>query len=67
MKKKILAFIVFLFSISGWSQNVSHNDFNISINGNKITTTSNFKQQVELQKKNVNKQSPKTVYTLLQF
>jgi hypothetical protein len=67
MKKKLLAFIVFLFSISGWSQNVSHNDFNISINGNKITTTSNFKQQVELQKKNVNKQSSKTVYTLLQF
>ena len=67
MKKGLLNFIVILFAISAWSQNVSQNDFSISINGNRITTTANFKRQVEELKKSTNKQSPKTEYTLLQF
>lgn len=56
-----------LFAISAWSQNGSQNDFSVSINGNKITTTANFKRQVEELKKSTSKQSTKTEYTLLQF
>lgn len=67
MKKGLLNFIVILFAISAWSQEGLQNDFSISLNGNKITTTANFKRQVEELKKNVNKQSSKTEYTLLQF
>jgi hypothetical protein len=67
MKKRLLSFVVMLIAISGWSQNGSQNDYSVSINGNKITTTANFKRQVEELKKSTNKQSPKTEYTLLQF
>lgn len=67
MKKKLLSFILILFSIVGWSQKSNKNDFSITINGNGIATTANFKQQVDAIKKNVNKQSLKTNYTLLQF
>lgn len=57
-----------LFAISIWSQNRLENDFSISINGNKISTTANFKQQFrELKKSTSKKQSPQTEYTLLQF
>jgi hypothetical protein len=67
MKKRLLYLIVILFAISGWSQNGSQNDYSVSINGNRITTTANFKRQVEELKKSTNKQSAKTEYTLLQF
>jgi hypothetical protein len=67
MKKKLLSLIMVLFVISVWSQGIPDNDFSVSINGNKITTTANFKRQVEELKKSTNKQSPKTEYTLLQF
>ncbi|WP_281322187.1 S8 family serine peptidase [Flavobacterium aestivum] len=67
MKKGLLNFIVILFAISAWSQNESQNDFSVSVNGNKITTTANFKRQVEELKKTVSKQGSKTEYTLLQF
>ncbi|HSD07704.1 S8 family serine peptidase [Flavobacterium sp.] len=67
MRKKLLGFILILFAISGWSQNVNQNDYTISINGNSIITTPNFKQQVEGLKQNTSKQSPKTEYTVLQF
>lgn len=67
MKKNVLAFILILFSIIGWSQNNNQNDFSISFNGNRIATSANFKQQLDVLKKNVNKQSSKTSYTLLQF
>ncbi|PWA07631.1 S8 family serine peptidase [Flavobacterium laiguense] len=67
MKKTVLNFIVILFAISGWSQSNYQNDYSISINGHRITTTSNFKQQANLLKQSVNKQSDKNKYTLLQF
>lgn len=67
MKKRLLNFFVILFAISAWSQNGSQNDYSVSINGNKITTTANFKRQVEVLKKSASKQNAKTEYTLLQF
>lgn len=67
MKKKLLSTIMLLFAISVWSQGIPENDFSISINGNKISTSANFKQQVKELKKTTNRQSPKTEYTLLQF
>ena len=67
MKKNLLSFILILFAIIGQSQNNSPNDFTISFNGNRIATTANFKQQFDVLKKSVNKQSVTTTYTLLQF
>jgi hypothetical protein len=67
MKKRLLSFIGILFAISASSQNGSQNDYSVSINGNRITTTANFKRQVEELKKSTSKQSSKTEYTLLQF
>lgn len=55
-----------LLTISLWSQKGTDADFIISVNGNKIITTSNFKQQFK-EKKSTGKQIPKTEYTLLQF
>ena len=56
-----------LFSIIAWSQGNNQDDFSITLNGNRIATKANFKQQVDVLRKNVNKQSSKTNYTLLQF
>lgn len=56
-----------LFSIIAWSQSTNQDDFSITLNGNRIATKANFKQQVDVLRKNVNKQSSKTNYTLLQF
>lgn len=55
------------FVITSWSQSISEKDFSISVNGNKISTSANFKQQIKELKKTTSKQSPKTEYTLLQF
>lgn len=55
------------FSIITWSQNNSQNDFSITLNGNRISTQANFKQQVDVLRKSVSKQSSKTNYTLMQF
>ncbi|MEM8521693.1 S8 family serine peptidase [Flavobacterium sp. PL12] len=67
MRKNLLSIILSLFSVIAWSQSSSQSDFSISVNGNRIATKANFKQQVDLLRKNVNKQSDKTTYTLLQF
>jgi hypothetical protein len=68
MKKKLLNLIMMFLTILGWSQNISETDFSIAINGNKITTTANFKQQFREFKKNTSKkQKLDTAYTLLQF
>lgn len=66
MRLKLLTLLVLLVAMPIWSQKTSESDFVISLNGNKITTTSNFKQQFK-DKKNTAKQSLKTEYTLLQF
>ncbi|OHT47111.1 S8 family serine peptidase [Flavobacterium tructae] len=66
MRLKLLTLLVLLVAIPIWSQKTSESDFVISLNGNKITTTSNFKQQFK-DKKSTAKQSLKTEYTLLQF
>lgn len=67
MKKKLFFFTLFLFSIFGWSQKSKQDDFSISINGNRITTISNFTHQFNLIKKSTAKQNPKIIYTLIQF
>ncbi|MCV9934435.1 S8 family serine peptidase [Flavobacterium sp. LS1R47] len=68
MNKKILSLIAMFLTISVFAQGIPENDFFISINGNKIETTANFKQQIkELKKSTSKKQSPQTEYTLLQF
>ena len=67
MMKKLLSFILILFACIAWSQKGSENDFSVSINGNRIATEANFKQQFELLKKSGTKQTKKTEYTLLQF
>ena len=67
MKKRLLLFVLMFVTLSGWSQNLLQNDHSVSINGNRIVTTANFKRQVEELKKSTNKQSTKTEYTLLQF
>ncbi|WP_291286977.1 S8 family serine peptidase [Flavobacterium sp.] len=66
MRIKLLTLFVLLVTMSLWSQKTSDSDFAISVNGNKITTTSNFKQQFK-DKKSTSKQNLKTEYTLLQF
>lgn len=66
MRITLLKFVFFLFTLSLWSQKTSDGDFTISINGNKILTTSNFKQKLQ-EKKSTGKQIPKEEYTLLQF
>ncbi|WP_428232904.1 S8 family serine peptidase [Flavobacterium sp.] len=66
MKIKLLNLFMLLLTSILWSQKESDNNFTISINGNKIATTANFKQQFK-EKKNTGKQNPKTEYTLLQF
>jgi len=68
MKQKLFSFILMICVITGWSQSNSKNDYSISINGHRISTTSNFSQQAkQLKSSNVNKQSNKNIYTLLQF
>lgn len=66
MRKKLLNLFMLLMTIVLWSQKKSDADFAISVNGNKIITTSNFKQQFK-EKKNTGKKVPKVEYTLLQF
>ncbi|MBU0941210.1 MAG: S8 family serine peptidase [Bacteroidetes bacterium] len=67
MKKKLLSFIFALFACIAWSQSNNEKDFSISLNGNRITTTANFKQQFDVLKKEASKQSKSKEYTLLQF
>lgn len=55
-----------LLTMTLWSQKGTETDFTISLNGNKIATTANFKKQFTA-KKSTSKQNPKTEYTLLQF
>jgi hypothetical protein len=66
MRIKLLSILLFLLTFTVWSQNKFDADFIISINGNKIATAANFKQQFK-DKKLTSKQNPKTEYTLLQF
>ncbi|PAM91479.1 hypothetical protein B4N84_27920 [Flavobacterium sp. IR1] len=66
MIRKLLSQIMILMAVSVWSQKASDNDLTISINGNRIKTTANFKEQIKA-KKSTNKQIPKTEYTLLEF
>ncbi|WP_264550827.1 S8 family serine peptidase [Flavobacterium sp. N2038] len=66
MKKKLLSVFMLLLAIHLWSQKGSDLDYTISVNGHKITTTANFKQQFKA-KKSTSKQNPATEYTLLQF
>lgn len=55
-------------TILGWSQNIAETDFSITINGNKISTTANFKQQFrEFKKYTSKRQSSDMEYNLLQF
>lgn len=65
MRIKLLSLFMLLMTIPLWSQNISDADFVISVNGNKIITTSNFKQQFK--EKKTGRQIPKEEYTLLQF
>ncbi|MCD0476576.1 S8 family serine peptidase [Flavobacterium sp. EDS] len=68
MKKKLLNLIMMFLAILGWSQNISETDFSITINGNKISTTENFKQQfIELKKNTSKRQRLDKEYILLQF
>ncbi|AYN04443.1 S8 family serine peptidase [Flavobacterium sp. 140616W15] len=68
MNKKILSLIAMFLIISVAAQSIPENDYFISINGNKIVTTANFKQQIKERKNSTSKkQSPQTEYTLLQF
>ncbi|MDG2433563.1 hypothetical protein, partial [Flavobacterium sp.] len=62
MKKQLLLFIFALFACIAWSQGNNAKDFSVSINGNRIATTANFKQQFEVLKKNASKQSKTTEY-----
>lgn len=55
-----------LMTITLWSQKGPETDFIVSLNGNKIATSANFKKQFK-DKKSTAKQNPKTEYTLLQF
>jgi hypothetical protein len=67
MKKIILNFILVLFSVALWSQKKSQDDYAIIINGNKIATTANFKEQFKLLKASASQKSIKSSYSLLQF
>ena len=67
MKKNLLSFIFALFACIAWSQSNNEKDFSVSINGNRITTTANFKQQFDVLKKEASKQGKSKEYTLLQF
>ncbi|MEO8254866.1 MAG: S8 family serine peptidase, partial [Flavobacterium sp.] len=66
MRIKLLSLFMLLLIIPLWAQKGTDADFTISINGNRIPTTTNFKQQFK-DKKITSKQNPKTEYTLLQF
>ncbi len=66
MKKKLLSVFMLLLAIHLWSQKGVDSDYTVSVNGHKITTTANFKQQFKA-KKSTSKQNPTTEYTLLQF
>lgn len=66
MRIKLLSLFMLLMAIPLWSQKKTETDFVISLNGNKIVTASNFKQQFK-EKKSTSKQIPKVEYTLLQF
>ena len=57
-----------LFSIVTWSQNSSNNEHFVIINGNKVNTAVNYKQQAELLRTNAkSKGNSKTNYMLVQF
>jgi len=66
MRIKLLSLSMLFLTISLWSQKGFDNDFTISLNGNIISTTANFKQQFKA-KKSTSKQIPQKEYTLLQF
>ncbi|MDX6189435.1 S8 family serine peptidase [Flavobacterium sp. Fl-318] len=67
MLKRILSLIMMFFAISMWSQEELQNDYSVFINGNKIPTSANFKEQVREFKKNTSKQKPVATYYLVQF
>lgn len=67
MKRILLFFLFFVFVMSGWSQNDSQSDYSFSINGHRITTTANFKQQVQQRKQSAAKGTNKSQYCVLQF
>jgi hypothetical protein len=67
MKKILLNFILVLFSVALWSQKKSQDDYAIVINGNKIATNSNFKEQFKQIKSSSNQKKQKNSYSLLQF
>jgi hypothetical protein len=56
-----------LFTTMLWSQKKDQNDYTIAINGNRIVTTSDFKEQFSLLKKNRSKQNKKKDYLVVQF
>jgi subtilisin family serine protease len=66
--KKVLLSIAFLFLAQTlFSQKGNQDDYSISINGNSIATTNNFKQQAQQFRKSASKQIQKEQYVLLQF
>ncbi|MFE3866451.1 S8 family serine peptidase [Flavobacterium sp. LS2P90] len=65
MNKKLLLFLLMIYATTGWSQINYQKDYSISVNGHRITTTSNFNEQVKGLKLSVNKNENK--YSLLQF
>jgi Subtilase family/Concanavalin A-like lectin/glucanases superfamily/Domain of unknown function (DUF5011)/Secretion system C-terminal sorting domain/CUB domain len=66
--KKVLLSIAFLFLAQTlFSQKGNQDDYSISINGNSIATSNNFKQQAQQFRKSTSKQNLKNQYTLMQF
>lgn len=66
MDRKLLSTLMLFLTIHLWSQKGSDSDYTVSVNGHKIYTTENFKQQFKA-KKSTSRQNPVTEYTLLQF
>jgi hypothetical protein len=67
MKKKLFNLILILVTTLMWSQKQDQNDYTISLNGNRIITTSNFKEQFSSLKSKMSKQNKKKDYLLVQF
>ena len=66
MRLKLLTLLMLVVALPLWSQKAADDDFTISVNGNKIMNTSNFKQQFK-NKRSTAKQNPETEYRLVQF
>ncbi|MBS3992779.1 MAG: S8 family serine peptidase [Bacteroidetes bacterium] len=68
MKKKLLVFIFILAAAFTYAQKVNTEFYSITINGNKISPTENFKQQKELlRQESLKEPMKKSEYFLLQF